>query len=90
MIFEEKFVYGSVATDVGVLQAIAREPAGEQSRDGALDAIVLIPVDELVSDPEQGAVTGTLCVARAVEVDDVLVTPTSSMASRFTLAQSSA
>jgi hypothetical protein len=31
-----------------VFEAVAREPAGEQTRDGALDAVVLVPVDLMV------------------------------------------
>ena len=41
--------YGRVAADVCVLEAVAGEPAGEQTRNGALYAVVLVPVDLLVS-----------------------------------------
>ena len=62
----------AVAADVRVFQAVARETAGQEARDGALYAVVFVPVDELVPDPEQGAVAGTLYVAGAVEEDDVV------------------
>ena len=49
MILEQGVVYGGVTADIRVLEAIARETAGEQARDGALDAVVLVPVNHLVS-----------------------------------------
>src|SRR5215216_5344846 len=72
MVLEQWIVQGGVAADVRVFEAISRETAGEQPRYGALDAVVLVPVNELVPDPEQGAVAGALCVARPVEEDDVV------------------
>ena len=33
---------------------------------------MLVPVDELITKPEQGAVTGAPCITGAVEEDDVL------------------
>src|SRR5215208_6971753 len=49
MILEQSVVYGGVAADVRVFEAIAGEPAREQARDGALYAVVLVPIDLLVS-----------------------------------------
>src|SRR5215207_2645203 len=72
MVLEQWIVQGSVPADIRVFEAISRETAGEQPRYGALDTVVLVPVDELVPDPEQGAVAGALCVARPVEEDDVV------------------
>src|SRR5215211_980276 len=72
MVLEHGIVYGGVAADVRMFEAVAREPAGEQARHGALDAVVFVPVDELVPGPEQRAVAGALRVAGAVEEDDVL------------------
>src|SRR5215211_688696 len=72
MVLEQWIVQGGVAADVRVFEAISRETAGEQPRYGALDAVVLVPVDELVPDPEQGAVAGALGVTGTVEEDDVV------------------
>src|SRR5215213_5165936 len=72
MVPERGIIYGGVATDIRVLQAVTRETTGQEARDGALYAIVLVPVNELVADPEQGAVAGTLYVAGAVEEHDVV------------------
>src|SRR5215203_1047900 len=72
MVPEQEVVYGGVAANVRVLQAVAREPTRQEARDGALYAVLLAPVHQLVSDPEQGAVAGTLYVARAVEEHDVV------------------
>ena len=60
MVPEQGIVYGGVAADVRVFQAVTRETTGQEARDGALYAVVLVPVNELVPDPEQGAVAGTL------------------------------
>jgi hypothetical protein len=49
MVLEQGSVYDRVAADVRVFEAAAREPAGEQAGDGALDAVVLIPINLLVS-----------------------------------------
>src|SRR5215208_8287721 len=76
MVLEQWIVQGGVAADVRVFEAISRETAGEQPRYGALDAVVLVPVDELVPNPEQGAVAGAICVAGAVEEDNIFA-PTS-------------
>src|SRR5215217_5697006 len=72
MVPEQEVVYGGVAANVRVLQAVAREPTRQEARDGALYAVLLAPVHQLVPDPEQGAVAGTLYVARAVEEHDVV------------------
>ena len=48
MVLEQWIVQGGVAADIRVFEAVAREPTGEQTRNGALDAIVLIPVDLMV------------------------------------------
>src|SRR5215217_4280305 len=72
MIPEQGIVYGGVAADIRVLQAVTREATRQQARDGALYAVVLVPVDELVTNPEQGAVAGTLYVAGSVEEDYVV------------------
>src|ERR671911_2622178 len=42
MVLEQGIVYGRVAPNIRVLEAVSREPAGEQPRDGALDAVVLV------------------------------------------------
>src|SRR5918994_751416 len=72
MVLEQGIIYGGVAADVRVLQAVTRETTGQEARDGALYAVVLIPVHELIPDPEQGAVARTLYVAGAVEEYDVV------------------
>src|SRR5215218_4002847 len=66
-------VYGGVAADVGVFEAVAGEPAREQARYGRLDAVVLVPVNELVPEPEQCAVARALRVSGAVEEDYVVL-----------------
>src|SRR5215210_4777594 len=43
MVLKHGIVYGGVAADVRMFEAVAREPAGEQARHGALDAVVLVP-----------------------------------------------
>jgi hypothetical protein len=72
MVPEQEIVYGGVATDVRVFQAVTRETTGQEACDGALYAVVFVPVNELVADPEQGAVAWTSYVAGAVEEHDIV------------------
>jgi hypothetical protein len=48
VVLQQGVIYGRVAADVGVLEAVAGEPAGEQARNGALYAVVLVPVDLMI------------------------------------------
>ena len=48
MVLEQGIVYGRVASDIRMLEAVSREPAGEQPRNGALDAVVLVPINLMV------------------------------------------
>ena len=50
MILQQEVVYGRVAADVRVLEGVAGETAREQSCDGALYAVVLVPGDLMVQD----------------------------------------
>jgi hypothetical protein len=72
MILQEDVVYGGVAADIRVLEGVAGKPAREQAGDSTLDAVMFIPVNELITKPEQRAVTGAPCITGAVEEDDVL------------------
>jgi hypothetical protein len=75
MILKEDVVYGGVAADIRVLEGVAGKPAREQAGDSTLDAVMFIPVNELITKPEQRAVTGAPCITGAVEEDDVLSSP---------------
>ena len=48
MVLEQGIVYGRVASDVRMLQAVAGETARQQARDGALYAVMLVPIDLMV------------------------------------------
>jgi hypothetical protein len=48
-VLEQRVVYGGVAADVRVLEAVVREAAREQARHGARHAVVLVPAHYLVS-----------------------------------------
>ena len=45
MIFEQRMIQGGIAADVRMFEAVAREPARDQTSDGALDTVVFIPVN---------------------------------------------
>jgi len=62
MILKEDVVYGGVAADIRVLEGVAGKPAREQAGDGTLYAVMLIPVNKLITKPEQRAVTGAPCI----------------------------
>ncbi len=47
MVLQQGVIYGRVAADVCVLEAVAGEPAGEQARNDALYAVMFIPINEL-------------------------------------------
>src|SRR5690606_7687845 len=67
-----------VPPDVAVLQAVAGESRTEQTGERAAQAVVLVPRDGLVTQPEEPRVAWAACVAGTEERDEVLGPPSES------------